>query len=182
MCKAKLSSATYLINSVKKYLTNEHLKILYYSLVYPYLDYGIMLWGSAAITLRKPLITTQKKVIRVISNSSYNAHTTPLFKRNNILPIDDLYELQLAKFMFKYSRNELPTKLMQNFELNKDVHNHNTRHKNDPHIKHYNTRIFATTFLHIAPNLWLDIKQSIKNCNTCESFNRQYKKLLLNKY
>ena len=45
-----------------------------------YIDYGILLWGSAAQTALKPIDVLQKKALRIITNSAYNAHTDPLFK------------------------------------------------------------------------------------------------------
>ena len=45
-CAKKISSGLYAINSAKHTLSNENLKILYYSLIHPYLLYGITLWGN----------------------------------------------------------------------------------------------------------------------------------------
>ena len=61
---------------------------LYYSFVYPYLIYCIEAWGSACQTHLHPLLLTQKKVIRVITFSPYLAHTDPIFKHLNILPLN----------------------------------------------------------------------------------------------
>ena len=40
----KISSGIYSINKVKHILNNRHLTTLYFSLIHPYLDYGITLW------------------------------------------------------------------------------------------------------------------------------------------
>ena len=48
-CRKKMLQGTFAINSSKHILNEKHLKILYYSLVYPYIHYGIMLWGNALI-------------------------------------------------------------------------------------------------------------------------------------
>ena len=45
-CKNKLTSALYVIKKVNSYLLVSALKTIYYTLVYPYLTYGIILWGS----------------------------------------------------------------------------------------------------------------------------------------
>ena len=44
--KNKISSGIYAINKVKHILNHRHLTTLYFSLIHPYLDYGISLWGS----------------------------------------------------------------------------------------------------------------------------------------
>ena len=56
------------------------------------------------------LFKLQKKVVRIISNNKYNAYTDPIFKYLNILKLNDIYKLQLAKFFYKYIKNELARK------------------------------------------------------------------------
>ena len=45
-CKAKISSSRYIINQVKNVLPINQLLILYITLIQPYLEYGIVLWGG----------------------------------------------------------------------------------------------------------------------------------------
>jgi len=59
-CKAKISSSLYAIRSAKHVLFPEHLRKLYFSLIHPFLDYGLMQWGSATKTLTNPLQIPQK--------------------------------------------------------------------------------------------------------------------------
>ena len=42
---AKMSKSHYLINSLKTVLPRSELKTLYYTMIYPYLTYGIEVWG-----------------------------------------------------------------------------------------------------------------------------------------
>ena len=46
-CKTKASCGVYAINMCKHILSDKTLKMLYYSLVHPYIIYGIRLWGNA---------------------------------------------------------------------------------------------------------------------------------------
>ena len=48
----------------------------YHSLVLPYLNYGVLVWG---ISIHK-LLKLQKKAVRLIVNAKFNAHTEPLLK------------------------------------------------------------------------------------------------------
>ena len=43
--KSKISSSLFIMNKVKHFIPSSLMKILYYSMVYPYLTYGIALWG-----------------------------------------------------------------------------------------------------------------------------------------
>ena len=64
--KNKLNSSIYAMRKVKNILNTNHLITLYYSLVYPYIDYGISLWGSTHSTYVNKLVTKQKNVIRIV--------------------------------------------------------------------------------------------------------------------
>ena len=44
----------------------------------------------------------------LITNSSYTAHTTPLFIELGLLKIQDMFKLKLLKFYYKRSSNLLP--------------------------------------------------------------------------
>ena len=63
---------------------------LYYSLFYPYIDYGITLWGASYTQHINKLQTSQKKAIRLITRSKYNDHTDPLFRSTKMLKMKDM--------------------------------------------------------------------------------------------
>ena len=79
--KNKLSSGLYLLNSAKHLLTSEHLKSLYYTLLHPYLTYGIVLWGSAQSSYLHHITIKQNKAVRCISNSKYNSNAVETNKK-----------------------------------------------------------------------------------------------------
>ena len=56
----KLNSSTYAMRKIKNILNTNHLMTLYYSLVYPYIDYAISLWGSTHNTHVNKLYIKQK--------------------------------------------------------------------------------------------------------------------------
>ena len=63
---------------------------LYYSLVYPHLNYCTLAWGCAKQTYLNPLFILQKRICRIITNSTYYAHSAPLFKQLKILKINNI--------------------------------------------------------------------------------------------
>ena len=50
----------------------------------------------------------QKKALRAITFTKWNAHTTPLFKHLNILTVYDINKLQILCFVYKAVNNLLP--------------------------------------------------------------------------
>ena len=83
-----------------------------------------LLWGHEATRIYK----LQKKAIRTISMSKYNAHTEPIFKKLQFLKLNDIFKLQQLKFYYKLIKGDLP-KYFQHFSYihNFEIHHHYTR-------------------------------------------------------
>ena len=107
--KKKLNSSIYALRKVINILNTKHLLVLYYSLVYPYMDFGITLWGSSHISYVNKIFIMQKKAIRIISGVKYNEHTNDLFKNPKLIKLHDLFRIQVAKYMFSLQKGTLPT-------------------------------------------------------------------------
>ena len=170
----KIASSAGVLYNLQNYLPTETLTTLYYTLVYPYINYCIMIWGGTCTSHIKQLETLQKRCIRTITGSTFLAHTSPLFKKLKILKIRDVYNLKLALRAYK-NRSTLEAQYSR-------THSHNTRHHSLllPHFERLTT---TQNSLHYRlPTLWNTIPIEIKNSQTITQFKRLYKDHLLNKY
>ena len=70
-----------------------------------YINYERLLWDVESHRV-EPL---QKKAIRLITNSNYSAHTTPLFIELGLLKVQDMFKLNLLKFYDKLFYGLLPS-------------------------------------------------------------------------
>ena len=65
-----------------------------------------MVWGSTYESNLARLIVLQKRVIRIITKSSFDAHTAPVLYDNNLLNLSNIYKLQAgilcSQFIIKY--------------------------------------------------------------------------------
>ena len=84
--------------------------MLYYSLIYPYFYYCNIVWASTYKTNLRRLVILQKRIIRIINKSHFNAHTEPIFKDLGILKFNDIHLLQLGQFMYSCKNLFLPPK------------------------------------------------------------------------
>ena len=84
------------------------LKTLYSSLVHSHFSYCIPIWSCASRNNLNKLELLQKKAIRTISLSKYNAHTVPIFKKTEILPIKDQATYSSLLTMYDYVHQRLP--------------------------------------------------------------------------
>ena len=78
-------------------------------------------------------LNNEKKLVGIMSFSTYYAHSDPLFKDMEILIIDKLVTHRTGRLMYMYKLNSglLPKVLCNNF-LNNEIHNYNTRIKDIP--------------------------------------------------
>ena len=72
----KLSKAIGIMHKLRKIIPMKILKLMYSSMILPHLYFGITVWG---FTCRR-VYGLQKKAIRIITKSKFNAHTEPLFR------------------------------------------------------------------------------------------------------
>ncbi len=121
--KNKISQCIGILNRLKSFLPIQTKVLKYNSLVLSHLNFGILIWGYNCEKVSK----LQKKVIRILSVSKYNAHTEPLFKNLKLLKISDILKLQELKFYNKFKNNKLPYYLqLLPFSPNTETHDHAT--------------------------------------------------------
>ena len=93
---------------LKHFLLTPALLMLYYSIVYPYILYGIIIWGSTYTSHLNNLQLIQNKAVRAICSLNWREQVTPCFHRLEILKIKDVAKMEIAKFVHKSVNHSLP--------------------------------------------------------------------------
>ena len=120
----KISQTIGVINKLKHLIPQKTLLTIYNSLILPHINYCILAWGHDSNRILK----LQKKAVRIIVKGSFYTHFDPIFKKNNILKVNDIHLHQQLKFYFKLINNILPDHFYDfNLALNSDIHDYNTR-------------------------------------------------------
>ena len=108
----------------------------------------------------------QKRVMRIICNTSYRSHTDVLFRNTRIFKIhvhvNDLYLFQLGQFMYNLNGNNIPASFKRMFKKNNTVHNYSTRQANDFHIPKARTNFVSRNFMFTGPKFWNSLDQLLK--------------------
>ena len=76
----KIKRSIGILSKLRYYVTLDTLISPYFALLYPFLIYGIVIWGNTYPTNIKPVFILQKRAIRLITFSKFDEHTSPLFK------------------------------------------------------------------------------------------------------
>jgi len=96
--KTQLSRACGILSKLKDYTTPPVLKVVYNSLIHPYLNYSILNWGRASNATIQPLIKHQNKAIKIINPTNMGS-LEEHFQHLNILCLPKLYSFSVGKFM-----------------------------------------------------------------------------------
>lgn len=124
----KLARVTGILKRLQNTLPCFVLRTIYNSLFLPHLNYCILAWGASC----SRVIKLQKRAIRYVYKSKYNAHTEPIFKSNTTLKFEDIYTLKSLKFFHKYINNSLPKYFSNMFQPVFNINPYNTRNRNNP--------------------------------------------------
>ena len=164
------------------FLPKSSLRMLYYSLIYPYFYYCNIVWASTYKTNLRRLVILQKRIIRIINKSHFNAHTDPIFKDLGILKFNDIHLLQLGQFMYSCKNSFLPPKFNNNFSQSNQFHSYNTRNSQAYRLPYCrtNTKKFSPFFQ--GPKFFNSLDNKIINSQSLSSFKKKLKIKLLSKY
>ena len=93
------------------------------------------------------VIRIQKKAIRIISGSRYNAHTANLFKQLEILPLEQLILFTKLNFMYDYLNEKLPKSFANTWNRNNDLNRRTIRNGNLLNVPFGRNDLFLKTSL-----------------------------------
>ena len=123
----KITRSVGILSKVRHYVNVSTLVMLYYTLIYPFLNYAIVARGNTYTTTLKPLINLQKKAVRLMTFSDFKAHSSPLFFGLKVLKVLDLVILNNALFMYDFHAKLLPAVFKSFFTSVDILHQYNTR-------------------------------------------------------
>ena len=153
------------------------LRTLYCTLVLPYINYGIFIWGKACKTYLEKIHKLQKWAV-----SHYRSHSASLFQKHNILNVYDSYKLELGVFMYQYVNGSLPFSFNAFFTKLSVIHNYDPRNKSIYNPTR-NKKVFADKAIRtMGPMLWNSLDKNIKKSYSTKHFRKLYKSSLISNY
>ena len=103
----KVPRAIGILYKLRPFVTSKILSNVYNAIIYPFLLYGIEVWGNTNITLFDSIHILQKKFVRMATfKDGYPpipgplTHTPPLIHKLRLLNIFDIFKLQLGKLVY----------------------------------------------------------------------------------
>ena len=125
-------------------------------------------------------------------NVSLGLYQIRLYKLE-ILKINDIFTLQIAKFIYKSLIGDTPENFHEWFKLNCDSHSYNTRSNytdinnivksNNIFIRSTRTSFYGLKLIKVdGPKMWNSLPNSLRNINSLKKFVKCLKDYLIQKY
>ena len=114
------------ISSSTEQLSFQTLKIRQYSIIHPYLKYGIDSWHGHLSRPAGEFMCLRKKAIKAEFNLNFVSHINDCFELKLTLKHKDLYKLNLGCYLYKILHNKNNDCFAQQFRSYSELHNHNT--------------------------------------------------------
>ena len=139
MISQKNSMSCGIIYRIRNTLDIKSKRLIYYSLIHPYLTYCVNVWSSTYRTYLKMLCTAQKRSVRALVATAHQPHSRDIFLNQKILPLDKLINQQEGIRAYKVingtyllgdiltDRHELDHYQLRNYE-NLRIPLHSTTH------------------------------------------------------
>src|ERR1700733_11428786 len=143
-------------------------------MVYPYLTYCNIVWATNYNSRLHDLLILQKRIIRIINESSYYAHTQPMFLKLKLLILDKLTSYQTCLFIYKSLNNLLPLEFTKMFNYVSDFHSYNTRNQLSLRSEFARTNYRRFSIFCHGPNVWNKLPPDLTLSINYNTFKKSY--------
>ena len=178
--RAKLARSVAILGKTRLILNQRTLYILYCSLVLPYLNYCLEIWGNTYKSNLQPLIILQKRAIRIVNNVGFQEHTNSLFLLLNTLKLIDMVNFKTAQIIFKARNNLLPGNIQNMFFEREGGYNLRGEHKLKQLLIKTTRRSQCIAICGVK--LWNGLDREIQESNNIFKFKKMYKNQIINSY
>ena len=147
----------------------QQLKQLYYNLVYLYLSYAVISWGSAYTSHLKKIQVKQNHIIRVLFFTTLygkcRESALPLLNLLDILTVENIFKLQLLKFFYQWHKRQLPSIFHEHFHYASDVHSYHIHYAAKGNFYKVSSRTNAGKKITstLAVDCWCHLPTEMKN-------------------
>ena len=160
----KVSRVSGMIWRGRSILSQKIRKMLYLSLAWPQLTYGILSWGRCGLGGIGKIIKAQNKIVKLIFGSSVQS----TYISNSIFQFQKAYDYFAAIKLYREINNQSVTYFSNRIDSFQVNHSHNTRFSS---AGNFVPPLFSrskcfSSFLHGSIHVWNDLPTDIKNVNS----------------
>ena len=172
-----------IFSKLRYYIDTKTMIEMYHALFNSKLQYGIICWGATSTTNINKLQVLQNKAIRNMNKAPRYYRLDNYYLNHRILKVQELYQLEIAKFMHSHSHGNLPACFTSFFVESRFLHNYTTRFSSS---RNYNITNFRTnrgqrSIQFLGPKVWNQVPNEIRNVSK-QTFKNEMKRLIFSRY
>ena len=176
----KVARSIFSIKQMRNILDLKHLKLLASAYIRSHIEYCSNLLTICNQSTIKPLTIILKKTIRLITGSSYRAHTVPLFRQEDILPVPELIKYNASVFMHSFLYYYAPDSFNDVWKRLRDHVHYTLRNPHDIYIRSFRLVSYSNHPYFAFPKIWNDLPFYLKDIQDLNFFKAELKVFLLN--
>ena len=166
----------------KSFLNHSSTKNVYYAHIHSHLTYSLLTWGCMMNKCQlNDLMKIQKACVRIICKKSSTYNSKVLFEQEHIPTLQNLIDLEVAKFDYKISHNLIP-KPIQNImdaKNGKKTHIYHTCNKTTPNIQRHRSTQFNRSSLCRSISTYTSLSKELKQSKSYKNFCTKAKRLVI---
>ena len=163
----KLTKAKGILAKLRHHAPQSILINVYHSIVYPHLYYGATSWGNTAAKYTDRIQIKQNSIVKIITKLPFiKTKISPLFDKLNLLRLDDIYKLEVLKFMFSFKKKILLNCFKDYFTIPSEIHEYPARFACDDNWEenfHCTKSTTQRSIKFTACKLWNDLPSEFKS-------------------
>jgi len=176
LCK-QISQAVGMLNRLSAVMPHAARVLVYFSLIYSKLTYGIIVWGCGNVNHLNKLERVVARAHRVV-NREFRGRVL----NRRFFSVSSAHKYFTAIKFFKSVKLNHHLHFTNMFETLRPSHDHDTRFS----ISNYNVPLYSKTkcnksFCYQSVNVWNSLPDYLKQCNSLELFKKQLKIELLDR-
>ena len=144
----------------------------YYGMIYPILNYCVVVWGGTYSTHLDNLQKLQKRAVRLLTGAPYDSHSSPIFYALKILKFPDIYKFNLCVYMYQQIG-------IGNYSVQ---HYLNTRNRHLATTKYHRLSTTQHSVSFNGPKIYNSLPNHLKNIDSLPRFKKELKLHFLNSY
>lgn len=113
----KLRRANGALSKLRHFVSSEILACLYNAFFHSHLSFSSQIWGQRENLRTRRILTLQKRALRIITSSDFNAPSSPLFLQLRLLSFFDFIKLQNIILIHQALNSKLPSPLIELLDL-----------------------------------------------------------------
>ena len=154
--------------------------MIYNSFILPHFTYCLEIWGNTYQTLLDPIFRLQKKFVRLITFTDFNAHSEPLFNQLNVLNIFQLSKFSSCIFVYDLRNNRYPHNIEKYFD--RPIHTYQNRSASSGNFRPPSIKLTITqhNFKYAATKHWNSLPSHLKINMSRQQFKNELRNYILN--